>query len=380
MSPAGPGVPLPTPPPTPLPKSRRDSFGLSLFSVFLAMFFPPSRESSCSDIAADLCNRWARRNRSSVDRHGRALQAVCFRSEHDLAALLLGLHNHLRQSIKHFALAALVRFVATRIAVAYSDDFARPIDREGYFVLCDRHEAALRVHHTDRYHRDVFAVAIDRAAVRRELYAGRITGGFDALFSTRFATIEAARHQSARRIRHLPLEVRIAPHRLPAEARAIQQQLDLFAVAVHPHFNWRALSTTPIPVRQHVHHGLRRPPRLVIEKIVFGEAAGVHDSKVRTDTRPRVGRRLAAIIESGPHKSARDPRTHAIIRPPFFRAASVAGPVPVVGADVAPLFVIFINAARAKCAGLLATDARLREKILMKLIGIAILFVIKSLH
>src|SRR5437867_9747054 len=79
-------------------------------------------------------------------------------------------------------------------------------------------------------------------------------------------------------------------------------------------------------------NGLVSPLCLVVIKIVLGEAAGIHDAEMRVDTWPLVRRGFAAIIETGPGKSAGHPRTLGINRPPIF---SELGP----GRNVGGLFI-----------------------------------------
>ncbi len=74
----------------------------------------------------------------------------------------------------------------------------------------------------------------------------------------------------------------------------------------------------------------------------------------------RIRRRLAAIIKSGPHETAGEPRAvgedgSTIPRRCWPSSARLI----VVGADVAALLVVRINAARADGAGLLGADVRL---------------------
>ena len=72
--------------------------------------------------------------------------------------------------------------MATRIAVAHADDFARAFDGEIYFVLRHRHHAALRVQRGNGEHRHVLAVGVDGLAVRRELDLRRRRRWFPLLF------------------------------------------------------------------------------------------------------------------------------------------------------------------------------------------------------
>ena len=70
------------------------------------------------------------------------------------------------------------------------------------------------------------------------------------------------------------------------------------------HADFLAFLARPVPVRQQVQHGVRRPPRLVIVKVVLRKTARVQNAEMRIDARPPIGRRLAAIIKTRPDKAA----------------------------------------------------------------------------
>ena len=80
---------------------------------------------------------------------------------------------------------------------------------------------------------------------------------------------------------------------------------------------------------------------------------------MRIDARPRVRRRLAAIIKTRPHEAAAQPRAIREIAPPTFGRGGPAHREIVVGFNVAAHFVARINAARADGAGLFRADVRL---------------------
>src|SRR6185437_12283654 len=84
------------------------------------------------------------------------------------------------------------------------------------------------------------------------------------------------------------------------------------------------------------------PPGLVIIIDVLGKTAGVHQPVMRADAGPFVSRGFAAIIETGPDKSAAGEGMRGVIRPPgprFF------GAVLAVSGHIAIDFVNRINAA-----------------------------------
>src|SRR5438128_1441013 len=121
-------------------------------------------------------------------------------------------------------------------------------------------------------------------------------------------------------------------------------------------------------MRKYMQHGLRSPPRLIIEVVVFRESAGVHDAEMRTDARPAIRTRFTAIIEAGPGKATGQEWALVEDLPPSFGAECVSGKVDVISADVSLSFIVLINAARAVDArGLAANGGQLR-KFLMKFI------------
>src|SRR5215813_6284231 len=101
-------------------------------------------------------------------------------------------------------------------------------------------------------------------------------------------------------------------------------------------------------MRKQMQHRFVLPPRSVVIEDVFGKAAGVENSKMRTDARPRVRRRLAAIVEAGPTERAGEKRALRKYLPPTLGGRGVAGMIYIISADIAFLFVIHVNAPREK--------------------------------
>src|SRR5687767_1325582 len=122
--------------------------------------------------------------------------------------------------------------------------------------------------------------------------------------------VVADRLEPAGRVGHAPFEVAVAQHWLAAERAAVEQQLDLFGIAVRPDLDRPALAAGPVPVREHMDQWLvRPPPGAVVKVIVLRETAHVEHAKVAGDAREaRVGGRLAAIVEAGPDEAAEDVR------------------------------------------------------------------------
>ncbi len=159
-----------------------------------------------------------------------------------------------------------------------------------------------------------------------------------------------ARLDHARRVRHGPGEVLVLRHVLRAEAAAVVEELDAVEVRVDPDGDVLALEAGPVPVREDVQHRRRRPPRLVVVERVLREPAEVDDAVLRADVRPRVRRRLAAIVEAGPHEAARDHgRALTNCHQPARRGAARRG-VRVVRADDALGSIGDVDAARVPTA------------------------------
>src|SRR6266851_224051 len=123
-----------------------------------------------------------------------------------------------------------------------------------------------------------------------------------------------------------------------------------------------------------------RPLRLVIIKIVFGEAAGIHDAEMRVDTWPLVRRGLAAIIEAGPGKSAARPGTLGVNGPPIFGELRPGRNVQIVGVDVTRLWVVLIDPACAYGAAGFSTDRGLPGRLTMKCVHLLRAVIIEALH
>ena len=222
-----------------------------------------------------------------------------------------------------------------------------------------RHHAALRVGHGHGEHTHVLAVGVDGGTVGREPDGGGRAGGFDLGFGHELSVFIAFGREDAGRIFHLPFQLGIFFHRLPAEAPAVQEQFHLLAIAQRAHVHFLAFPARPVPVRQQMQHRFVRPPRLVIPGVVLAKAAHVQDAEVRIDARPAIRRRLAAVIKPRPDEAAGQPRTRVEETPPFLGRIRPRLRVVVVGAHVAARRVVRVNAARADGAALFAADVRL---------------------
>src|ERR1700676_1748791 len=102
---------------------------------------------------------------------------------------------------------------------------------------------------------------------------------------------------------------------------------------MYPDRDLLPFESRPVPMREQVQHGLIGPPRLVVEERVLRESAGVDHAVLRTDVWPLIGRWFAAVIEAGPHESARDIGPCAHEAPPAFRRGAAGGGGGIVGGD-----------------------------------------------
>src|SRR5580693_3631515 len=126
-------------------------------------------------------------------------------------------------------------------------------------------------------------------------------------------------------------------------------------------------------------HRICAPPCLIIKIIIFRESTGIHDSEMRTDVRPIVGSWLAAIIEAGPCETAGKEWAGIVILPPGFRSRGPRRKIQIVSADVSALWIVFINSARANCAGGFRSYHRLRGKLFVEGVNISVI-VVAALH
>src|SRR5512141_598167 len=122
----------------------------------------------------------------------------------------------------------------------------------------------------------------------------------------------------------------------------------------------------PIPMWKEVQDRLGPPPALGVAEVVFREAARIENAEVRTDTRPAVGRRFTAIIESRPCEPAREVRALVINRPPMLGGMRPRWMVDVVRVHVSFCLVIFVYSARANSRGRFSADHRLLRELLPK--------------
>src|SRR5262249_22950423 len=112
------------------------------------------------------------------------------------------------------------------------------------------------------------------------------------------------------------------------------------------------------------------PPRSIVIEDVFGKAAGVENSKMRTDARPRVRRRLATIVEAGPTEGAGEKRAFRKYLPPGLGRRGVAGMIYVISAEVAFHLVVFVNPAGEELAAHLRAYGWQLRKFCMKRVDV----------
>src|SRR6185436_8167210 len=112
----------------------------------------------------------------------------------------------------------------------------------------------------------------------------------------------------------------------------------------------------PVPMRKQMQHRFPSPPGLVVIVVVLGKAADVDDAELRADGGPAIGRRLTAIVETRPGKSAGEILTRGIKLPPLRGALGPGSLVEVVRADPVPDLIRDIDAASRERAGRLRSD------------------------
>src|ERR1043166_10278173 len=85
------------------------------------------------------------------------------------------------------------------------------------------------------------------------------------------------------------------------------------------------------------------PPCFVVEVVVLGKPAHIHNSELRVDGGPAVGGRLAAVVEAGPGKATRQPFSSCIEFPPLFGKLGPEWMIQVICAEPVAQFVGFVN-------------------------------------
>ena len=100
-----------------------------------------------------------------------------------------------------------VRLVAAGITVPHADDLSGTFGGKMDLVLRYRHYAALRIDGGNREDAYVFAISVDRPAIRGELNASGVTGRFHFRLCDDVAGfVITFRAQSSRRVFHLPAQ------------------------------------------------------------------------------------------------------------------------------------------------------------------------------
>src|SRR5215831_7822389 len=118
------------------------------------------------------------------------------------------------------------------------------------------------------------------------------------------------------------------------------------------------------------------PPGLVIEEGVLGKPARVDHAILRTDVRPLIGRRLAAVIEPGPYEAAGNVRSCAYESPPSFCRCPSGRGVGIVRTDSSFGGFRNVGPARPYRADVLRADNRDLRVILVPYFGLRVGIVI----
>jgi hypothetical protein len=236
----------------------------------------------------------------------------------DFAGPLCRLHDDLRESVEERTPGLLVAFLAVWIAVADADERACSRNLEADEIIGGRNGPALLVESFDLKDGDVFAIGVDFVSVHGQPDGNGRAGGFALFRQHHLPAFRRARLDCAGLVPGLPFNVAEMRHFLAAQALAVDEQLNFFEIGVDPNRNLVAFPALEIPVREYVQRRLGAPPRLVVVADILGKPAHVYDAELRTDRRPPIGSRLAAIVEACPRKAACHPVASAIEFPPLF--------------------------------------------------------------
>ena len=169
----------------------------------------------------------------------------------------------------------LIRLVAAWIAIAHAENFSGAAQFKMNQIGCDRHETILRIANRDRDDTHVPAVGIDDCAVGPcAIVAGSpVVSTFVSAASLPSLKPFALKHAGS--IFYFPFQLGIFFHGLASDILAVQKQFDFLAIAQGANVNFLAFFARPVPMRKQMQNNVRRPPRLVIPKIIFRKTAGV---------------------------------------------------------------------------------------------------------
>src|SRR5579872_1678260 len=242
------------------------------------------------------------------------------------------------------------------ITVSNSNDFSRPADFKVNQIVGIRNNTALQVGDCHGDDAQVFSIGIDNPAVRREFDSCGSASAFYFFVCNELAIFISSGHECAGGIRHYPLQVRIPWHSFSAEAFTVQEEFNVVQIAEASDINLFAFLTAPVPMRQKVEDGLVAPPGLIVEVVVLGKSSKVNRAVIRDDVGPAV---LATIVKAGPGKSAGEPRSSGIVRPPLFSGARIFARevlLVIVSRLIASLLVDLVNSTGGDNAGRFCAD------------------------
>ena len=171
-----------------------------------------------------------------------------------------------------------VGFMTRGITIAHPDDLSRPLQRKADCAAAVWHNDAMVVRDLYGDDRDVFAIRLDAIAIGDQQKSRRFSGRINSTFRNLFACCIAARSEHAGLILCSPFQMTVVRHLLFAKTLLIEQQFDLFTIAVHSHFRFLSFLAYPIPIRNNVHNGVLAPPGFQVIINVLGKAAHVKDS------------------------------------------------------------------------------------------------------
>src|SRR5207342_3253559 len=227
-------------------------------------------------------------------------------------------HNHLCETVEQRAPGFLVALLTIRIAVANANQGAFAGNLEPEAIIRRWNRAPFFVECLNFQNCDILSVSVDLGSVGSQPDRHRRTGCLPLVSEHNLAILAASRFNCSRSVFHLPLNMSKMRNLLAACTLAVDQELNLVHVRVHPYRNLFAFPAREVPVRKHMNYRILAPPGLVVEEVVFRESAHIHNSKLRIDRRPPIRSWLAAIVEAGPCEATGLPLAGAVERPPFF--------------------------------------------------------------
>ena len=216
------------------------------------------------------------------------------------------------------SLKALIRLVTARVAVPDADNPGISLNTKPDHVLGIGDPTPLGIECPDIYYGGIRAIGKKRGFVHHQDHIYRLAGGFH-FFADLPAISPAFCFKCPGFIGNIPVQMAVSGHGFLAQAEAIQKKFHLTGIAVYPNLDLLPLLSRPVPMGADMQDVIPAPPGFIIVGQVFRESAYIQDSEMGVDIRPFKRSGLAAVIESGPDKSAHEPLILRRLWPPGFR-------------------------------------------------------------